>query len=614
VSPSALEALQRPIGDPITGGTFAPDELDVVREDVDVDQILFDIVKLKKRFDIDVRASVTSADIELSIDGAHQLIIVVHDPRRTLYRSGSLDYAIDVNIHGWWWRLVKRAKSGDDLTLTFEPRAVAWLRAHNGHKKARRGKITRAEFIRGLVLSIKKGNVKFRAPELHKSQSVGRSPTLDETTRRQNRSPGFPNSYTIPHGDSSQTKIAEEILALGDQKGARRKLQVVTMMAVYQESAFRKSATNGVHVGLWQQDPQYWPAKRDVKTDGTAWYNALLKADKKSPNQRYVDLIESVQASGQPDAYAKWRDDAEEIVTKYYGTAGSGSISVTRIKPYEFRVKKNENWYGTAMRLADEVQWRLWTIKDVFHYQSENDLFKSKPLMKITEGKDGIDWIDPDEDSRRKTSSVNVTCRMKTWLAPIGTVIQVDEDGGWADGNYLVAGLKRSLFSQSGTVTLRKPVSALQEPPNDTTTSTTAAGGSGAFQVGDLVYPLPTKGKDLGGVAAHKARAWGNWQSDNAVDIGTPMGTPVFAVEDGTITKLGGSWNGGQGNPDGYNITLDAGRRSWFYTHLKSRRPLRVGQHVQAGELFGSSGAANGVQHLHIAVSTGDPEKILGVK
>jgi hypothetical protein len=30
--------------------------------------------------------------------------------------------------------------------------------------------------------------------------------------------------------------------------------------------------------------------------------------------------------------------------------------------------------------------------------------------------------------------------------------------------------------------------------------------------------------------------------------------------------------------------------------------------------LLGSSGAANGVRHLHIAVSTGDPEKILGVK
>jgi murein DD-endopeptidase MepM/ murein hydrolase activator NlpD len=137
--------------------------------------------------------------------------------------------------------------------------------------------------------------------------------------------------------------------------------------------------------------------------------------------------------------------------------------------------------------------------------------------------------------------------------------------------------------------------------------------GVTAIHVGGLVYPLPVHGRDLGGVAAHKARPFGNWQSDNAVDIGVPRGTAVLAVADGTITRLGGAWHGGSGNPDGFNVTLDAGARRWFYTHLMERVDLSVGQRLSAGQLLGRSGAGNGVDHLHIASSAGDPERLLRV-
>lgn len=128
-------------------------------------------------------------------------------------------------------------------------------------------------------------------------------------------------------------------------------------------------------------------------------------------------------------------------------------------------------------------------------------------------------------------------------------------------------------------------------------------------------YPLPVPGTDLGGVAAHKARPFGNWQSDNAVDIGVPMGTTVLAVADGTITKLGGHWDGtGQSNPNGYNITLKTADNTWFYTHLRARdSSLRVGSQVSKGQALGESGAANNVAHLHIASQNGDPEQLLGV-
>jgi murein DD-endopeptidase MepM/ murein hydrolase activator NlpD len=89
------------------------------------------------------------------------------------------------------------------------------------------------------------------------------------------------------------------------------------------------------------------------------------------------------------------------------------------------------------------------------------------------------------------------------------------------------------------------------------------------------------------------------------------MGVRVLAIEAGTIVRLGGQWRGGQGNPDGFNVTIKAWRRSWFYTHLESRENLTVGQRVNAGDLLGRSGAANGVPHLHLGLDHGNPEAII---
>jgi murein DD-endopeptidase MepM/ murein hydrolase activator NlpD len=142
--------------------------------------------------------------------------------------------------------------------------------------------------------------------------------------------------------------------------------------------------------------------------------------------------------------------------------------------------------------------------------------------------------------------------------------------------------------------------------------STSVSGDVAAASPG---YPLAIHGTGLGGVAAHQARPFGNWQSDNAVDIGVPRGTTVLAVGSGTVLKLGGSWDGtGRSNPNGYNVTLQTVDNTWFYTHLIQRAPgLAVGDHVTVGQVLGLSGAANGVDHLHIGSLRGDPEKLLGV-
>ena len=101
----------------------------------------------------------------------------------------------------------------------------------------------------------------------------------------------------------------------------------------------------------------------------------------------------------------------------------------------------------------------------------------------------------------------------------------------------------------------------------------------------------------------------GNWQSDNAVDIGIPMGTPIVAIVDGRITQTGGQASL-EGRFGGFSATLTGDGNAYFYTHLKELR-VKPGQLVRKGEVIGISGAANGVEHLHLGVREGTPDQAL---
>lgn len=505
MSPLATEALERPITRSRRLGKEEIEELNIVRRDVDVERMVLDLVRFR-RHSVNIRESVTAADVELSIDGAHQLTISVRDSERKLQRSGALKYAIDINVEGWWWRLVRRSKAGDDLTLTFEPRIVSYLRAHEGRIKGTRGNITRAQFVLRLVRMIKKQRIRFYCPELRKVQPLAKR-DRDEQKRSDERKPGLDEDYqTEIQGDRRKINLprfgtikvgrgdhvlsgdvmrnlervltvgAEGVTINGKLERASLDVQIATMMCVLQESQGKTSATNGTHVGLFQQDPRYWPATRDPETDATAWYKAVIPKWKANKRQKLYNLVESVQRSGLPFEYAKWQDEAEEIVAEFHGGDGTFTESREVNKPYEFKVERGENFWATIIRLAEEVAWRAFTIKDKLYYISEEDLFNSKVRMRLKEGRNGVDWIDYDDDDRREVTECTVICRMKMWDAPLGSVVRV-EDGTPADGKYLVVALRRSYFSPTGEITLRKPMESKPEPPNDTRTVNRTIGG-----------------------------------------------------------------------------------------------------------------------------------------
>ena len=140
---------------------------------------------------------------------------------------------------------------------------------------------------------------------------------------------------------------------------------------------------------------------------------------------------------------------------------------------------------------------------------------------------------------------------------------------------------------------------------------------AGSFVGGELAWP--TRGgrviqasNQAGGT--HDAGAGANnWQTDNALDIALPVGTPVLAVDDGRICSS--CPIGAQASSDptraGLRLTLLTATNAVWYAHLSRLAPgLRPGSRVTRGQLIGFSGTANGVAHLHIAVQHGRPETL----
>lgn len=119
------------------------------------------------------------------------------------------------------------------------------------------------------------------------------------------------------------------------------------------------------------------------------------------------------------------------------------------------------------------------------------------------------------------------------------------------------------------------------------------------------LYPLGKRGP-IKGTPYTGTHTRGNWQSDNALDIVVPVGTPVYAVADGVIGPRIGLQNSKDPKLAGLRVTVQGQGNAYYYAHL-SKLTVMAGQHVTAGQLIGYSGEANGLTHLHFAVQTGTP-------
>jgi murein DD-endopeptidase MepM/ murein hydrolase activator NlpD len=95
-----------------------------------------------------------------------------------------------------------------------------------------------------------------------------------------------------------------------------------------------------------------------------------------------------------------------------------------------------------------------------------------------------------------------------------------------------------------------------------------------------------------------------------AIDIAAPRGTPVHAVDDGTVVKLFTSVPGGL---TVYQFDL-AGKLAYYYAHLDRYVPgLKEGAPLRRGDVIGYVGSTGNARpdapHLHFAVFRLGPRK-----
>lgn len=124
--------------------------------------------------------------------------------------------------------------------------------------------------------------------------------------------------------------------------------------------------------------------------------------------------------------------------------------------------------------------------------------------------------------------------------------------------------------------------------------------GADLLSPGRLRFPVPAVAPAAMSNSFAEARGK---RSHLAVDIRAPRGSPVIAVDDGTVARLSSSPPGGQSV-----YLLDAAERyCFFYAHLERYADgLAEGQPVKRGEVIGYVGttgnAPPNTPHLHFAI------------
>jgi murein DD-endopeptidase MepM/ murein hydrolase activator NlpD len=115
-------------------------------------------------------------------------------------------------------------------------------------------------------------------------------------------------------------------------------------------------------------------------------------------------------------------------------------------------------------------------------------------------------------------------------------------------------------------------------------------------------FPIPLEAFDRAKFRDTFFARRGRQKKHHAIDLPAPRGTPVLAVTDGVIERLGRDRKGGKV----VYLRDTTGRYTFFYAHLaRHEKSLRPGDHVVKGQRLGDVGATGhviGGPHLHFAI------------
>lgn len=115
-------------------------------------------------------------------------------------------------------------------------------------------------------------------------------------------------------------------------------------------------------------------------------------------------------------------------------------------------------------------------------------------------------------------------------------------------------------------------------------------------------FPVPVVGFPPEKLKDSFLASRGRHRRHHAIDLGAPKGTPIIAVADGTIERIGRDRRGGK-----VVYLRDAtGKLLFYYAHLsRFADGLKAGAEVKKGDVIGEVGATGrvfGGPHLHFAI------------
>lgn len=457
-------------------------------------------VVVKSGLDVSIADAITGGEIERTMEGASTLSLTLFDPHRALLRNPDLGRAIDMTWGGYWWRLVKLSKQGDNLSLAFEDRDVAYLRSHTKPRKTSRNTLTRAEFIRQLVREVGQRpatgrtrtgvpqRIAFSCPELHERQPVAKAkaPTKRTSSERDtNKQPGLnPRAKLTVKGrpaSAEQRRNAERVLDVADELGAGPKATLAVMQAVIVESEIR-NLSHGLDDSIGILQVRVSLHGRDVAAsieksvhafmaEGFRGLGGAMQLARTHSGWSAAAVAQAVQGSA-PAVYGQFADEAKAWVDAYGGAAGSDTGgtaargSAREKKKYEFRRgepgKREDSWTAIG-RLADEVAWHAYMDRGTLHYVSDDWLMRQKARYIVSEDDDGIQEINFDIDTGKVSSDVTVSARADAFDIPVGCVMAL-RDCGIANGRYLVTRVHQSIYDYACEITLRAATPKLPEP------------------------------------------------------------------------------------------------------------------------------------------------------
>ena len=494
---------------------------------------------------------VTAMEVTQSIEEATTLTVTVHDPDWDFLDNGWFDTdvdgrldAIDVRLDkddDLWFRLVKVAPSATTTVLTFEDRNVTYLRHKLKAQKVSRNKSTRAEFIKDLVDQVKTVDIGFYCPELHVKQPIATAkPTEDEKSDRDSdRQEGFRSGIKLKGKETTLSQQALDNAEIVLNEAARLKAGPKATKALVEaciiEAPDFANPTGGddSSVGILQLLNSHLGGssstkggRRDIALvckmflqDGFTDGVGAIEYAKANPSATAGQVAQHCQGSAHPDRYDGVSAQADDIIDAFGGATGDGSTTTTTVIAYEFQVEKGEDYWTAMRRLADEVNWRLFSAEGKVYFADDYSLLRSRPRALI-DRKDRSRIFDMSFDwdvGSNYPHEMSVSALIEAFEFPPGTVCDV-LGAGPANGRWLVTSITFDPLNldSPAQITLNSPEVPKAEPAAERKTETTDSDGEASLGSGSLREKIIAEAeKTLTSKTGHNYYLAGGTTTDN---------------------------------------------------------------------------------------------------